>query len=228
MSKEQPDITRVERSRAEARQAYNAMSRWYDLLAGWSEREYRERGQELLAVREGERVLEIGPGTGHALVDLARAAGRPGHVYGIDIAEGMIAVARERVREAGLAERVTPVLGDGARLPFRSSSFDALFMSFTLELFDTPHIPLVLGECRRVLRPEGRLGVVSLSKASGGGLTVQLYEWVHEQFPKYVDCRPILVQHAMEQAGFSIQNAEQRRMWGLPVKIVVGENRPSL
>lgn len=54
------------------------LSRWYDLLAEPLEKPFREAGLQRLAVQDGERVLEIGFGMGHALVDLARSAGSGG------------------------------------------------------------------------------------------------------------------------------------------------------
>jgi len=61
------------------------LSRWYDLLAEPLKRSFREAGLRKLAIRNGERVLEIGFGTGHALGNLARSAGSGGRVWGIDI-----------------------------------------------------------------------------------------------------------------------------------------------
>jgi len=217
-------ISRVQRSKAEAKEAYNRMSRWYDLLAGSSEQKLLQIGWEQLAVTEGEVVLEIGFGTGHALVALAQAAGDSGKVFGIDISEGMLRVARETLETAGLAERVELRLGDAAHLPLEDHSFDGVFMSFTLELFDTPEIPVVLAECQRVLRSGGRLAVVAMSKKGESGLMSRLYEWAHRQFPKYVDCRPIFVQKALEEAGFQVIDSELRSMWGLPVEIMVAKD----
>lgn len=92
-------------------------------------------------------------------------------------------------------------------------------MSFTLELFDTREISVVLTECSRVLRPGGRIVVVGMSKESKGGAIVHMFEWTHQHFPNYVDCRPIFVRAALEEAGFSIVSSERMMMW-IPVEIV--------
>jgi len=80
-------------------------------------------------------------------------------------------------------------------------------MSFTLELFDTPEIPKVLAKIKRVLKPKGRLGVVSMSREDGKSLLLRLYEWAHKKFPQYVDCRPIYVAESIKDAGFEIKQS---------------------
>ncbi|HXF86317.1 MAG TPA: class I SAM-dependent methyltransferase [Anaerolineales bacterium] len=216
-------ISRVERSKEEARVSYNRLSRWYDLIAGSTEKKYRDWGLEKLSAKAGEKILEIGFGTGHCLVSLAKAVGAEGRVVGVDISDGMLAVARERLQREGMRERVDLFLGDAARLDFiESESLDGAFMSFTLELFDSPEIPLVLRECHRVLKKGGRLAVVSMTKTEPPNLAVRIYEWFHKIMPNYADCRPIFARAAMEQNGFVIESVNQSSMWGLPVEIVLG------
>jgi ubiquinone/menaquinone biosynthesis C-methylase UbiE len=212
-------ITPVTRSKEQARTSYNRLSRWYDLVAGATEKKYRDIGLQKLNAQQGERVLEIGFGTGHCLVSLAQAAGSTGQVCGIDLSDGMLAIAQARVDAAGLTDRVDLRLGDALALPYEDNSFDALFMSFTLELFDTPEIPHLLERCRAVLRPGGRLAVVSLVKKAVAA--VRLYEWFHQRMPVAVDCRPIYAQNALTGAGFDICNVTTLSMWGLPVEIIL-------
>ena len=215
--------SRVTRSRAQAAAAYNHLSRFYDLLSSGAEARFLRQGLAALGVREGERVLDIGCGTGQAVVALARAVGAMGQVFGIDLSPDMLRVARARVERTGLGARVQLQCGDALTLPYADASLDAALMSFTLELFDTPEIPLVLAECRRVLKPGGRLGAVAMSQPECPGLIVRLYEWVHERFPAYVDCRPIAVRQSIEAAHFGILVARVGMMYGLPVETVLAE-----
>jgi ubiquinone/menaquinone biosynthesis C-methylase UbiE len=223
MSNSEAPISRVTRPREAASASYDRMSGWYDLLARPSEKRYTELGLRMLSVQEGETVLEIGFGTGHAIVTLAQSVGDSGRVYGVDVSDGMRGVALSRVKRAGLAARVDLRRGDAARLPFEASMFDAVFMSFTLELFDTPDIPVVLCECRRALKPGGRICVVALSRRGKTGVMVRLYEWAHAKFPDAVDCRPIYVQRALEDAGFHVTDSTAMSMWGLPLEVVLAE-----
>ena len=223
MPNHESDIQRVRRSKEQARATYDRLSRWYDVLAGSSERPLMLAGLSRLDVQEGEVVLEIGLGTGHGTVALARSVGDTGRVCGLDISKGMLTMARRRLQRAGLSHRVQLHCGDAADLPFTAQSFDAVFAAFTLELFDTPEIPRVLRECWRVLCDGGRLGVVSLSKPARASTAVRLYEWAHKRFPRYVDCRPIYARTALQDAGFRIAHVATQSMWGLPVEIALAE-----
>ncbi len=213
-------ISRVTRSKKAAQSTYDRLSRWYDALAGSSEQKFIDAGLQKLSVKDGEAVLEIGFGTGHAVLALAAAVGNAGKVYGVDISTGMCTITRARVNRGGLSDRVALSLGDAAKLPCATESLDAVFMGFTLELFDTPEIPAVLSECLRTLRQSGRICVVALSKGKEAGRMVRLYEWAHRKYPAYIDCRPIFVQKALKDAGFTVSEVTDKSMWALPVQIV--------
>lgn len=186
---------------------YDTLSPWYDWLAA-SERPYMFSGLAMLDVKQGEKVLEIGCGTGHAVAQMARNGA---HVYAVDLSWGMLVVAKGRSGAVGLTG------GDGLQLPFGRKQFDAIFMSFTLELFAAPLT--VLAECKRVLRDDGRLGIVSLQRRETW--PVQAYDWVQRRWPVWVDCRPIQVRAVVEEAGFCVMDSAETTMWGLPVTQLV-------
>jgi ubiquinone/menaquinone biosynthesis C-methylase UbiE len=197
---------------------YDRLSRWYDLFASGGEKKLVEAGLQMLAAQGGEAVLEIGCGTGHALMALAHRVGDSGQVYGMDTSQGMLSVTRSRVSQIG---RIQLVRGDGAQPPFAADSFDAIFMSFTLELFDALDIPIVLRGCKQILRSGGRICVVAMSRKGKTNLISTLYKWAHQTFPQYVDCRPILALEVLEEAGFRLADAKVMSTWGLPVEIIV-------
>lgn len=218
------EILRVMVSGEDIRESYAKMSRLYPIVE-WFEKGVRKRGLELLAVKEGEWVLEIGCATGSALVEIARCVGKRGRVYGLDIASEMLGFAGGRVKRAGLAERVELCQGDAKNMPYRNNMFDAVYTSATLELFDTPDIPKVLGEIKRVLKPSGRLGVMSMSKQGHeDSMILRLYEWIHKAIPKYANCRPIYVEDCIRDAGYKIIKTDEVMIAGLvPMKIVVAK-----
>ncbi len=217
----QAGVSGINRSKDEARQYYDGISRYYDWIGGIFERKPALKALEYLRVRAGDTVLEIGFGTGYCLQQMAGRVGPTGHVYGIDISQGMVRKTREGLADSSLSNRVELCRGDAAKLPFDDRLFDAVFLTFTLELFDNPEIPEVLEEIKRVLKPGGKLAVVSLSRTGPGQFAVKAYEWAHHKWPKYIDCRPIYVAGALQKAGYTIVLKNAMRLVILPIEIVV-------
>jgi ubiquinone/menaquinone biosynthesis C-methylase UbiE len=202
-----------------ARDLYTRISSIYDTLSDNGERRIRDRGLSLLDARPGERILEVGFGTGSSIVALAQAVGGSGHVFGMDISPGMKAVAEARIRKTNPAGKISLTLTAIPPIPFHNATFDAVFMAFTLELFPDDTIPLVLSEVRRTLRPGGRLSVVSMVRdpAKSSQVPERIYEWIHRHFPHIVDCRSIDVERLATDAGFAIARVKRLEVWGLPV-----------
>lgn len=106
-----------------------------------------------LGLREGDRVLDAGCGTGRALTPLRAAVGRSGVVVGADLTPAMLAAA---VR-AGRDRDGRLVVADVAALPLRSESLDAVFAAGLIA-----HLPRPaenLRELARVVRPGGTLAL---------------------------------------------------------------------
>ena len=98
-------VLRVFQSRAQTKAFYNKISRFYDALSDRSEAPVRKAGLDLLKPRAGEKILEIGFGTGHTLAVLAKAVGSGGRVFGLDLSDEMVRLGKKNLAEAGLLER---------------------------------------------------------------------------------------------------------------------------
>ena len=112
-----------------------------------------ERLIDLISLREGDRVLDVACGTGIVARRVAERVGKEGTVTGLDINEGMLAVAEKTAAE--VQPPFTWRLGDAADLPFPDERFDVVFCQQALQFFDDP--TAALGEMRRVLAPNGRM-----------------------------------------------------------------------
>lgn len=222
-SQQEKKILPVLVSDQEIKEGYSTLSRFYAILEGVFEKGVRRKGLKLLSVRPGEVVLEVGFGTGYSLKEIANSVGQEGKVYGIDITPEMLKITKRRLKKAGLLDRAELYEGDARRMPFEDSKFDAVYMASTLELFDTPDIPRVLKEIKRVLKPGGRFGVASLSKEGReDSLFLRFYEWLHQRIPKYASCRPIYVGKSVADAGYEITKTDEFVMAKLvPWKLLV-------
>ena len=119
----------------------------------------RDRLRRVLEPATGERVLEVGPGTGYYTLDLAAWVGHEGTVELLDLQQEMLDHTIRRARERGLWN-VNPTRGDARELPYDDDSFDAVVMVTTLG--EIPDQDAALREVARVLRPGGRLIVGEL------------------------------------------------------------------
>jgi SAM-dependent methyltransferase len=119
----------------------------------------RARLREVLEARQGERVLEVGPGTGYYTLDVAEWVGPDGSVDILDLQQEMLDHTMRRAGERTLAN-ITPTQSDATALPFQNETFDAAFLVTVLG--EIPDQDAALRELARVLKPGGRLVVGEL------------------------------------------------------------------
>lgn len=119
----------------------------------------RSRLLEALKPVPGERLLEIGPGTGHYTLTVAHALAPTGSLEIFDVQREMLDHTLARAREKGL-ENLVAMQGDAQALPYPDGWFDAAYLVCVLG--EIPDQDAALSELRRVLRPGGRLVVGEL------------------------------------------------------------------
>jgi ubiquinone/menaquinone biosynthesis C-methylase UbiE len=128
--------------------------RFLDLLHGLDGvRASHRRSVELLGVREGYRLLDLGCGTGTYATDVASLVGASGRVVGVDLSAAMIGVARRRAE--ALDVPVEYRVGDALNLPFPDAVFDGCRVERVLQYLDDPD--RALAEMVRVTVPGGRV-----------------------------------------------------------------------
>jgi len=118
-------------------------------------RQYGEAAMLSAQPLEGERVLDVGCGSGDTTLALARLVGPEGRIVGVDISAPMLARARTR---ATPADWVSFVEADASSCELAESEFDLIFSRFGVMFFDDP--TAAFANLRKALRPSGRLAFV--------------------------------------------------------------------
>jgi len=129
-------------------------------------------------VREGDIVLDLGPGAGLDLLIAARKVGPSGQVIGVDMTEEMISKAEENIKAAGV-KNVEIRKGLIEDLPVKSSSVDWVISNCVINL--SPEKEKVFSEISRVLKPGGRMVVSDI-------VGENIPEWLRENKNLYSAC----------------------------------------
>ncbi len=203
---------------------YSTLAPVYELWARITESRPRQRVLELANVRDGEDILEVATGTGAQLVSLARR-NPSGRTAGAELADGMLAQTRKRLRAAGLTS-VELVRGDALRLPFDDDSFDLLVNAYMLDLLAREDIVRALAEFKRVVRPGGRLVLSNMTK--GELRRHRVWDSLYARGVNLTaNCRGVLAAPVLAELGFCEIRREYMAQMLFPTEIVTA-GKPAL
>ena len=194
--------------KAKLRSVYDRVAERYDFQHWFLTAGSDQRGRRLLvdkAIRQGDRVLDCGAGTGSTSLLALKRAGRSGEVVLFDMSEDMLAVAKKRIAKTGADQQVQYQTGDILDLPFADNSFDAVLSTYSL----CPVYDPAKGaqELLRVTRPGGRIGVAHSIEPDN-----PVVKWLADRVEDVVwhvpsislGCRSVSVLPALEKAGCKI------------------------
>lgn len=200
----------------QARRFYDRLGAGHD-RADWYEAAAKLRGLELLDMERGQRVLNVGVGTGKEHILISETVGPRGLAVGVDLSPVMAGLARARSR-APIAR------ADARSLPFADASFDRVYSTYMLDLIGLGDLPLILGELRRVLRPAGRAVLVSLTEGVSPLSRALIGTWklAYRVNPLLCGgCRPLQLAGLAADAGLPLIASEVIEQAGIPSEVLV-------
>ena len=171
-------------------------ARSYDFLTGWFLKSSEESIRIQSQIKPGNKVLDVGCGSGRLTLAAQKWVGPQGEVVGLDASPEMIQVARQKARRAGLAAKFE--VGVVEAMPFPDGSFDVVLNRLMLHHLPGDLKQRGLAEMRRVLKPGGVCLVVDFESPKAGFL--QMVVKNHMAPMADIDVRRYVP--LLEQAGF--------------------------
>lgn len=178
--------------------------RWYQTPLGrYIDETERSAILELLKTREGERILDVGTGTGIYLLEAVRFGAQ---VIGIDISVSMLNVLGKKIKSKKIYSQVDLLVADAENLPFRSNLFDKIICNTVLEFLPNP--VQALKEFNRICLLDGKVVMGVLTSTSLWAFKRRVNNLIVEDIwskARFFSLRTI--RKLSDQAGFIVEKA---------------------
>jgi len=203
---------------------YDKLSRIYDLWSNLTESRARKRAIKLAGISDGQTILEVAVGTGHAFEEIVKRDPH-GKNTGIDLSAGMLAKAKKRLAELPGA-KYTLQQGTAFDLPAASGSVDLLMNNYMFDLIAYDDMDKVLAEFRRVLKKEGKLVLVNMTE--GESLWTKVYDLIYRLYPKAIGgCRGVRLSEKLKKQGFKVMTREYHQQLLFPSEVIIAYKETS-
>ena len=207
-------------SRQQAQNFYDRIGHRYDWFEMY-EGKAKACGLESLQLEPGLRILNVGVGTGKEQEQIENHIQPGGIAFGLDISPVMLRLTQERT--------ISPVLcTDTRHLPFAINSFERVYAAYVLDMIPFNDIPGIILEFERILMPGGRVDLITLTEGVDrrSNVIVGLWKTLYKVSPIACGgCRPLQMEDAFKDAGFSEITKQVIVQLGIPSEITTGQKK---
>lgn len=197
---------------------YDKLAPVYDIWGALTETNARSRALEFANVGDGSAILEVAVGTGLTFSELVKQ-NLNGTNIGVDISPGMLEKAKARLKKV---ENATYLLetGNAFNLNVESHSIDILMNNYMFDLIAFKDMPIILNEFKRVLKHDGRLILVNMTR--GESRLSRVYELVYRISPKLMGgCRGVTLTDELIASGFKVETREYIQQMLFPSEVIL-------
>src|ERR1700712_4957683 len=151
--------------KAQVADMFNNISKTYDFLNHFLSLGidiiWRKKAINELKADNPQLILDVATGTGDFAFE-ALSILNPKKIVGVDISQGMLYIAQQKIDKRGLGDKFEIKLGDSEKLPFEANEFDAVTVAYGVRNFE--NLEVGLADINRVLKPGGKAVVLEFSK----------------------------------------------------------------
>lgn len=203
------------------RKIYDVHSLFYDATFGRLVRRRIARAISHMNLRQNDRVLDLGIGTGCSLNFYPKDRGK---IVGVDLSAGMLREARKKIREQE-RDNVTVFQADAMRLPFSDNTFDYVFISHVISVVSDPY--RLVQEAQRVAKAGARIVIVNHFQSTNRFLAM-LEKWLCPLCTKLGWRSDLALQDLIRRTGAEIEYRYKLESIDLWETVVMANNKSAL
>ncbi len=199
---------------------YDFHSRFYDLTFGRLVRRRIAQAIGHMKIKDEDRVLDLGIGTGMSLNYFPNR----GKIIGIDLSEGMLREARKKIEDRGLCH-VQAIQADALWLPFADDTFDQVFISHVISVVSDPY--RLVREAQRVAKPDARIVIVNHFQ-SDNRFVALVEKWLCPLCTRLGWRSDLVLQDIIERTGMQVDYRFKLESIDLWETVVISNNKSAV
>ena len=197
---------------------YDRTAWFYDAWAILTESKAQKRALDIAGIQDSSIILDVAVGTGRLFKEIVRQNPN-GNNYGIDISQGMLEKAKSKLTKQKY-QNYSLEIGSAFNIKMKDNSVDILFNNYMFDLIPFNQMDDIINEFKRVLKPDGKLVLVNMTKGELFGAS--LYESIYRISPTLMGgCRGVKQSNLITEHGFKIKIREYVQQMLFPSEIIL-------